>query len=106
MNVIQVQINENIRMLDKHKDRRDREKEEGDRIKSLPTHTTISTIQVIEDLQTFSTHHIPDTSQTYLLFQTLLLFLWPHSCMIWTKLTWTDAVFSRSTSAIFYCAGF
>ena len=30
-----------------------------DRIKSLPTHTTISTIQVVEDLKTFSTQHIP-----------------------------------------------
>src|SRR4051812_67658 len=59
MNVIQVQINENIRMLAKLKDRWAREKEEEDRIKSLPTHTTIVTIQVIEDLRTFSTHHIP-----------------------------------------------
>src|ERR1044072_8226074 len=32
---------------------------EEDRIKSLPTHTTIATIQVVEDLKTFSTHHIP-----------------------------------------------
>src|SRR4051812_36331266 len=29
------------------------------RVKSLPTHTTIATIQVIEDLKTFSTHHTP-----------------------------------------------
>src|SRR3954453_7994684 len=28
-------------------------------IKSLPTHTTIATIQVVEDLKTFSTQHIP-----------------------------------------------
>ena len=47
-----------------------------------------------------------DTSQTYLLFQTLLLLFWPHSCMIWTKLTQTDAVFSRATSLVFFCAGF
>src|SRR3954470_7923084 len=47
-----------------------------------------------------------DTSQTYLLFQTLLLLFWLHSCMIWTKLTRTDAVFCRATSAIFFCAGF
>src|SRR3954462_1636044 len=32
---------------------------EEDRIKSLPTHTTIATIQVVEDLKTFSTQHIP-----------------------------------------------
>src|SRR4051812_32905550 len=59
MNVIQVQINENIRMLAKPKDRWAREKEEEDRIKSLPAHTTVSTIQVVEDLKTFSTQHIP-----------------------------------------------
>src|SRR3954462_7230498 len=45
MNAIQVQINENIRMLAKLKDRCAREKEEEDRIKRLPTHTTIATIQ-------------------------------------------------------------
>src|SRR3954469_22465064 len=59
MNVIQVQINENIRMLAKLKDRWASEKEEEDRIKSLPTHTTINTIQVVENLKTFSTQHIP-----------------------------------------------
>ena len=32
---------------------------EEDRIKSLPTHTTIATIQVVEDVQTISTHHTP-----------------------------------------------
>src|SRR3954466_14423845 len=32
---------------------------EEDRIKSLPSPTTIATIQVVEDLKTFSTHHIP-----------------------------------------------
>ena len=45
-------------------------------------------------------------SRTYLLFQTLLLLFWPHSCMIWTKLTRTDVVFSRATSAVLFCAGF
>ena len=45
-------------------------------------------------------------SQTYLLFQTLLLLFCLHSCMIWTKLTRTDAVFSRATSAVLFCAGF
>src|SRR3954466_12068541 len=59
MNAIQVQINENIRMLPKLKDRWAREKEEEDRIKSLPTHTTIATIQVVEDLKIVSTHHTP-----------------------------------------------
>src|SRR4051812_2830187 len=58
MNAIQVQINENIRMLAKLKDIWAREKEEEDRIKSLPTYTTIATIQVVEDLNTFSTQHI------------------------------------------------
>ena len=47
-----------------------------------------------------------DTSQTYLLFQTLLLLFCLHPCMIWTKLTRTDAVFSRADSAVFFCAGF
>src|SRR3954467_8079550 len=46
-----------------------------------------------------------DTSQMYLLFQTLLLLFWLHPCMIWTKLTRTDAVFSRATSVVFFCAG-
>src|SRR3954467_10655305 len=32
---------------------------EEDRIKSLPTHHTIATIHVVEDLKTVSTHHIP-----------------------------------------------
>src|SRR4051812_45424556 len=59
MNTIQVQISENIRMLAKLKERWAREKEEEDRIKSLPTHHTIATIQVVEDLKTVSTHHIP-----------------------------------------------
>src|SRR3954467_14065720 len=47
-----------------------------------------------------------DTSQMYLLFQTLLLLFWTHSCMIWTKLTRTDAIFSRAASAVLLCAGF
>ena len=42
-----------------------------------------------------------DTSQTYLLFQTLLLLFWLHSCTIWTKLTRTDAVFSKAVVAVF-----
>src|SRR3954468_20593727 len=59
MNAIQVQINENIRMLAKLKERWAREKEEEERVKSLPTHHTIATIQVVEDLKTASTHHTP-----------------------------------------------
>src|SRR4051812_4405388 len=57
MNAIQVQINENIRMLGKLKERWAREKEEEDRVKSLPTYHTVATIQVVEDVQTISTHH-------------------------------------------------
>src|ERR1043165_9664229 len=59
MNAIQVQINENIRMLGKLKERWAREKEEEERIKSLPTYHTVATIQVVEDVQTVSTHHTP-----------------------------------------------
>src|SRR3954465_13269441 len=59
MNAIQVQINENIRMLGKLKERWAREKEEEERVKSLPTYHTIATIQVVEDVQTISTHHTP-----------------------------------------------
>src|SRR4051812_43309796 len=58
-NAIQVQINENIRMLEKLKERWAREKEEEDRIKSLPTYHTVATIKVVEDVQTVSTHHTP-----------------------------------------------
>ena len=57
MNAIQVQINENIRMLGKLKERWAREKEEEERVKSLPTYHTVATIQVVEDVQTVSTHH-------------------------------------------------
>src|SRR3954471_14763531 len=59
MNAIQVQINENIRMLGKFKERWAREKEEEERAKSLPTYHTVDTIQVVEDVQTISTHHNP-----------------------------------------------
>src|SRR3954467_10941118 len=54
----------------------------------------------------FAVGNMLDTSQTYLLFQTLLLLFWSHSCMIWTKLTRTDVVFSRAASAVLLCAGF
>src|SRR3954467_8493888 len=46
-------------MMAKIKERWAREKEEEDRIKSLPTHHTVATIQVVEDTQTFSTQHTP-----------------------------------------------
>src|SRR4051812_3715956 len=59
MNAIQVQINENIRMLGKLIERWAREEEEEDRIKSLPTYHTVATIQVVEEIQTDSTHHTP-----------------------------------------------
>src|SRR3954471_20349304 len=59
INAIQLQINENIRMMAKLKERWAREKEEDDRIKSLPTHHTVATIQVVEDTQTFSTQRAP-----------------------------------------------
>src|SRR3954466_8508327 len=59
MDAIQVQINENIRMKAKLKERWAREKEEEDRIKSLPTHHTVATIQVIEDIKTLSTQCTP-----------------------------------------------
>src|SRR4051812_19746512 len=35
------------------------EKEEEDRIKSLPTYHTVATIKVVEDVQTVSTHRTP-----------------------------------------------
>src|SRR4051812_39834955 len=47
MNDIQVQINENIRMLAKLKDRWAREKEEEERVKGLPTHTTLVALHVV-----------------------------------------------------------
>src|SRR3954469_14012228 len=59
MNVIQVQINGNIRMLGKLKERWAREKKEEGRVKSLPTYHTVATIQVVEDVQTVSTNHTP-----------------------------------------------
>src|SRR4051812_49474598 len=59
INAIQLQINENIRMMAKLKEIWAREKEEEDRIKSLPTHHTVATIQVVEDTQIFSTQHTP-----------------------------------------------
>src|SRR3954468_2457538 len=59
MNAIQVQINENIRMLGKLKERWAREKEEEDRIKILPTYHTVATIKVVEDVQIVITHHTP-----------------------------------------------
>src|SRR4051812_11844798 len=59
INVIQLQINENIRMMAKLKERWDREKEEKDRNKSLPTHHVVATIQIVEDTETISTQCTP-----------------------------------------------
>ena len=59
INAIQLKINENIRMMAKLKERWAREKEEEDRIKSLPTHHIVATIQFVEDTQTLSTQHTP-----------------------------------------------
>src|ERR1041385_3925257 len=59
INAIQLQINENIRMMAKLKERWAREKEENDRIKRLPTHHTVATIQIVEDTQTISTQCTP-----------------------------------------------
>src|SRR4051812_23815398 len=46
-------------MMAKLKERWAREKEEEDRIKSLPTHHTVATIQIVEDTQTISTQCTP-----------------------------------------------
>src|ERR1041384_2271847 len=46
-------------MLGKLKERWAREKEEEERVKSLPTYHTVATIQGVEDVQTVSTHHPP-----------------------------------------------
>src|SRR3954469_1446498 len=59
INAIQLQINENIRMMAKLKEIWAREKEEEDIIKSLPTHHTVATIQIVEDTQTISTQCTP-----------------------------------------------
>src|SRR6187401_1498048 len=59
INATQVQINENIRMMAKLKERWAREREEEERIKSLPTHHTVATIQVIENVHTLSTQCTP-----------------------------------------------
>src|ERR1041385_1418379 len=59
INAIQLQINENIRMIPKLKEIWAREKEEEDRIKRLPTHHTVATIQIVEDTETISTQCTP-----------------------------------------------
>src|SRR4051812_9147902 len=63
MNAIQVQINENIRTLGKLKEIWAREREEEERVKSLPTYHTVATIQVVEDVPTASTHHTPSPTR-------------------------------------------
>ena len=50
-------------MLGKLKERWAREKEEEERIKSLPTYHTLATIQVVEDVQKVSTHHTPSPTR-------------------------------------------
>src|SRR4051812_15435565 len=59
INAIQLQINEYFRMMAKLKEIWAREKEEEDRIKSLPTHHTVATIQIAEDTETSSTQCTP-----------------------------------------------
>ena len=59
VNVIQLQINENIRMLAKLQDRWAREKQEQERVKNLPTDITLANLHVVEDLKTFSIPHTP-----------------------------------------------
>ena len=46
-------------MLAKLKERWARAKEEEERVKSLPTHHIVATIQVVEDPTTVRTHHTP-----------------------------------------------
>ena len=61
--------------------------------------------ELLEDMQYDKLGGV-DTSQTYLLFRTLFLLFLPHSCMIWTKLTRTNVVFSRVAYMVLLCAGF
>ena len=63
LNSIQVQIDENIRMLAQLKARWAREEEEKERAKNLSMSTTLATIHVLEDLNTFDTHHTASPSR-------------------------------------------
>lgn len=45
---------------------------------------------------------VPDTSPSYLLFQTLLPLFWTLTCMIWMELTRTDVVSSRIAMVLFF----
>ena len=56
--------------------------------------------EFLEDKQRFKLGGV-DTSPTYLLFQTILPLFWTLTCMIWMKLTQTDAVFSRTAMVLF-----
>ena len=58
--------------------------------------------ELLEDKQRFKLGGV-DTSPTYLLFQTLLPLFWTLTCMIWMKLTRTNAVFSRTPWCHFMC---
>ena len=56
--------------------------------------------ELLEDKQRINLGGV-DTSPSYLLFQTLLPLFWTLICMIWMKLTRTDAVFSRTAMVLF-----
>ena len=56
--------------------------------------------ELLEDKQRFKLGGV-DRSPTYLLFQTLLPLFWTLTCMIWMKLTQTNAVFSRTAMVLF-----
>src|SRR3954467_5186707 len=49
MNAIHMEINENIRMLAKHKGKWAREEEEKERVNNLPTQNTLATLHVVDD---------------------------------------------------------
>ena len=63
INAIQIQLDENIRMLSQLKARWAREEEEKKRAKHFPISTTLATINVVEDVKTFDTHHTPSPSR-------------------------------------------
>ena len=62
ISTIQIKIDENIRMVAQLKARWARE-EERNRAKPYPISTTLATINVVEDLKTFDTHHTPSPSR-------------------------------------------
>ena len=58
---------------------------------------------LFERVQTWISISVPDTSPSYLLFQTLLPLFWTPICMIWMELTRTDDVFNRIAMVLFLC---